>query len=410
MKKSCWLILALGVATSALAQVKTNSLPEIPAPLTAPPAVTAPAVSMPVVSDAPVKKAKAATTKAAPVKHKKKVTAKQIAAPKTFVAPTASTVALIAGPAEVAADNLNVRGQAGLKGEFITHLSKGSSVNVLSQINLDKPKAGEPAAWAKISLPTNVLVWVQSSFVDATNKTVVPKKLNLRAGPGENYSVLGVIERGTSISEVITKGNWTQIQPPANTYGFVAAMYLKQASSGSFVATNIPASPETVVTPIAAIPEPPAPTTVAETPTIVTAPPVTIPVVTPTPAPVVPPVMPTPAPMVTETNIAEVDTNPPPPRIVTHEGTVRPSVSIVAPTYYELYDPANNKAINYLYSTTTNLSMARYNGYDIIVTGEEGLDARWRDTPVLTIQRIYVVSTNSLKASKSPAKSGSQAH
>ena len=395
MKISCWLVIGMSVATGALAQ--TNSLPPIPAPLTTPVMAAPPAA---VVSNPPVKKA-------ATVKHKKKAGAKKIAAAKTSVAKpaafTAPTVTLNPGPAEVAVDNLNVRGQAGLKGEFITHVSKGSTLNVLSQINLDKPKAGEPAAWAKISLPTNVLVWVHSSFIDSTNKTVVPKKLNLRAGPGENYSVLGVIEHGTTVSEVITKGDWTQIEPPASAYAFVAAIYLKQESSGTMMPTNIPASPETAVTPIAAIPEPPAtPTTVSETPAIVTQPPATVPAPPQnTGALAVPPPQLTAPSLVLETNTFVEDTNPPPPRIVTHEGRVRSSVSIVAPTYFELYDPANNKAINYLYSTTTNLNLSRYDGFHIVVTGEEGLDSRWKDTPVLTVQRIYVVSTNSLSSSGS---------
>jgi hypothetical protein len=91
-----------------------------------------------------------------------------------------------------------------------------------------------------------------------------------------------------------------------------------------------------------------------------------------------------------------VDTNlpPPPPRIVTHEGFVRSSISPVAPTYFELYDPTTQNAIDYLSSTTTNLDLARYNGFHIIVTGEEGLAERWKDTPVLTVQRIYVIATN----------------
>ena len=69
-----------------------------------------------------------------------------------------------------------------------------------------------------------------------------------------------------------------------------------------------------------------------------------------------------------------------------------PSVSPVAPTFFELYDPATGNAINYLYTTTTNLNMARYNGLQIVVTGEEGMESRWQDTPVLTIQKIYVMS------------------
>lgn len=89
-----------------------------------------------------------------------------------------------------------------------------------------------------------------------------------------------------------------------------------------------------------------------------------------------------------------INTNPPPPRVATHEGYVRGSVSPVAPTAYELYDPSSGNAINYLYSPTTNLDLSRYDGTKIIVTGAEGLAARWSSTPVLTVQRIYVVNTN----------------
>jgi hypothetical protein len=88
-----------------------------------------------------------------------------------------------------------------------------------------------------------------------------------------------------------------------------------------------------------------------------------------------------------------VDTNlpPPPPRVVTHEGFVRHVTSIIAPTAYELYDTNTFTVINYLYTTTTNLNLSHYNGLHIIVTGEEGLAERWKDTPVLTVQRIHVV-------------------
>jgi uncharacterized protein YgiM (DUF1202 family) len=227
MKTNCWLILVMMIAAGAIAQ-ETNTLPPIPLPLTAPPAEVAPAVGE---TNPPATR---------PAKHKIK---KHVAAPKkiAFVEPT---VTLVSGPAEVAVKNLNVRGQAGLKGEFLTHLTKGDGVSVLEQINLAKHKAGEPAQWAKISVPTNLNVWVHSLFIDATNKTVLPKKLNLRAGPGENYSVLGVVERGTIVNEIITRGEWTQIEPPTNAYAFVAAMYLKQEASGT-VGTNAPPSTET---------------------------------------------------------------------------------------------------------------------------------------------------------------------
>ena len=74
------------------------------------------------------------------------------------------------------------------------------------------------------------------------------------------------------------------------------------------------------------------------------------------------------------------------------EGIVRGTFSIQAPTKFELISPDNNKVINYLYTTSPSLDLRRYKGLRIVVTGEESLDERWRNTPVITIQRIQVVS------------------
>ena len=383
------LILGMAATMSATAQDSTN-MPVVPPPanLQATTSTTAPMVA----DVAPPTNAPATTKK----HSKKKSTAK---AAEHKIAFTEPTVALVPGPAEVYVNNLNVRGQAGLKGEVISHLQKGDAVNVLSQITLDKHKADEPSQWAKITLPASGGgVWVRSQFVDATSKTVSPKKLNLRAGPGENYSVLGVIERGTVVNATEVKGDWTKIEVPTNAYAFVAAMYLKQEASGT-MPTNPAPSTETVAVA-------PTPVTVGESQPINTTP------AEATAAPVVAAAAATPAPdatvapppslnpqtqIVTQTNIVTIeDTNvpPPPPRVVTHEGFVRSSVSPVAPTYFELYDPSTGVSINYLFSPTTNLDLSHYNGLHINVTGEEGLDARWKDTPVLSVQKIYVLSTN----------------
>ena len=147
MKMNCWLTLGVMMVTSAVAQDNTNAVPTASSPAEVAPATTV------VETNAPPANAKPAKRK----KHK-------AAAPEkiTFAEPTA---ALIAGPAEVAV-NVNVRGQAGLKGDVVAHLVKGDAVTVLSQINLDKHKADEPAQWAKIVLPTSAHVWVRTLFID----------------------------------------------------------------------------------------------------------------------------------------------------------------------------------------------------------------------------------------------------
>ena len=225
MKMNCWLTLGVMIAMSAVAQDNTNTLPPIPAP--SPAVAPAPSTPAPAVEPAP---------KAAPVKKKHK------AAPAKPI--NESAVTLVPGPAEVAA-NINARGQAGLKGEVVSHLKKGQTVTVLDQINLDKHKANEPAQWAKITLPSSTHVWINSKYVDAASKTVSAKKLNMRGGPGENFSVLGVVERGTAVNVITTKGDWMQIDPPGNSYAFVAAMYLKQEATATAPAPTPVPEPQT---------------------------------------------------------------------------------------------------------------------------------------------------------------------
>lgn len=434
MKKTSWLagcgvVLGVLVATGAFAQANSNALPTIPPPATATsvaaPAIPAPAPETVTTStNAPAKKAvgkhlnnkkakkhvakKAKATKAKPTAKVDATLAAAAAA--TNLAPA---ITLVPGDATVTAEHVNVRGQAGLRGEVVAHLKKGDHVNILAAITLDKHKADEPAEWAKISLPADTKVWLDGDFVDAATKAVKAKKLNLRGGPGENYSVLGFVEAGTVVAPAVTKGNWWQIDTPTNAYAFVAASYLSQSAPEASVAaaqpsvpaavTETPAAPATNAAPAA--PEPPTTTnTVTDTSAIVAAPPTTTPVDTNSPAVTAP----TPtnnvaailanesaaaaaAAAATNATTEVTDTNPPPPRIVTHEGVVRPVSSIIAPTYFELDDPASGKAINYLFTTSTNLDLNRYNKLHIIVTGEEGLAQRWRKTPVLTIQRIQVI-------------------
>jgi len=333
MKKIGWLMLSAMLTTSLLAQQTTS-----------PPAAAKPAA-----------KKKAAPAAAKPVPKK------------PSPADELRSTPLVAGPATVIASNVNVRGRSGLIGEVITKISKGDAVTVIEEITLKHSKADEPSAWAKIVLPADVHVWVHTSFIDAATKTVKPKKLNLRGGPGENYSVIGTLEKGATVKEVSVKGDWTAIEAPAGAFAFVAAQYLKQEAPAIAVATPKPVEPA------------PTPATVTEPPPVApttTEPPAATPAPAPAPAPTAP------APAIEE---------PPPKRIVEHEGIVKGARSIQAPTRFELVNPDTGKTINYLFTPSTNLDLRRYKGMHIVVTGEEGLDERWKNTPVITIQRIVVV-------------------
>ena len=104
---------------------------------------------------------------------------------------------------------------------------------------------------------------------------------------------------------------------------------------------------------------------------------------------------PTPTPAVTNppptVEDAPLPEEPPPPRIVQREGIVRGMTSIQAPSRFVLISPEDGRDIDYLFTSSKELDLRRYKGLQIIVTGEEGLDERWPNTPVLTIQKIQVV-------------------
>ena len=376
MKTKLSLILATAVSANLFAQSATNTLPPLPldAPMKLSEASTPP----------PAKTVKKAAAKPAAKKTVAKPAAKSAAKPaaKKSVAPEFKSLPLVAGPSVVVASHVNVRTRPGLSGEVLTKLTNGEPILVLEEIKLKRSGPEEPSAWAKIALLASSQAWIKSTFIDASTKTVLPKKLNLRGGPGENYGILGTLLKGDVVTQIETKGEWVKIAPPAGAYAFVAAQYLSQ-DSAALAAAGLGA-------PSAAATPPPTPATVTETPVIAAA------------TSDVPPHAATSeiianelaAAMTSNVTLAPppvVEDVPPPPRIVQHEGIVRGNTSIQSPTRFELISPESRRLINYLYTTSTNLDLNRYKGLHIIVTGEEGLDERWKYTPVLTIQKIQVL-------------------
>jgi SH3-like domain-containing protein len=415
MKIKYGLILAGLLSTGVMAQEPSNTPPSLPpvpdngaAPV--PPPVSAPApapvpaapapspadtsVTPPAPADAgtnkPAAKPAKKSSKKKTEKTAKKPTESKEKKPVAVAATKEETTTLVVNqPAVAKQDHVNVRGKASINSEVVTHLKKDQPVTVLEEITLKSPKTDEPAKWAKIALPSDTHVYVHSSFLD--NGTVKPAKLNLRTGPGENYSVAGLLHKGDTVKAVGNKGDWTEIEAPTNAYAFVAAHLLAPAPVAPPVviaAATPPPAPEPVqpaptpapvegAAPIAAPPTE-APAAPAPAPTPAPAEPVAA---VPPPAPaVVTPALPTPPPV----------EEPPAKRIVQREGIVTGTVSIQAPTYFQLKS-FDGGVIDYLYSSTTNLSIKRFKGKKVMVSGEEGLDERWPNTPVLTVQSIQPV-------------------
>ena len=329
----------------------------------------------------------------------------------------------------VARNNVNVRGRAGFIGEAITTLKAGETVEVLDRVTLSNPKSGEPADWLKISLPQNTPVWVHASYVDPVDMTVTASRLKVRGGPGVNFSVLGFVERGTPVSEIRREGNWIEMAQTPGLAGFVAASMIDIASpvlaetettttttaepeEGSV--TEEPLEEETLVVaeegtlPVTDITEPEEQKPVKE------ALPGSTTTVVADPAPAIVATDPTAdRPLATDERarlaleqrtvegqtwyvagdpddalLAEL---PEYRRKVIREGVIRRTGSIQSPSDFSLVSARNGVKINYLYTSYTNIPLVDLLGVRVRISGEEGLDPRWPNTPVLLIKSLHVI-------------------
>jgi len=77
-------------------------------------------------------------------------------------------------------------------------------------------------------------------------------------------------------------------------------------------------------------------------------------------------------------------------RVVRREGNVRSTkFNIQAPTYFELTTDGG-KIINYLSGEKAGFKLKDYKGLKVIVTGEEFIEPRFPERPLLEIETIEV--------------------
>ncbi len=323
---------------------------------------------------------------------------------------------------------INVRGKPTLVGEVVTQLQKGEKVVVLEEITIANPKTNEPPRWFRIQMPPNTPVWVYAPYIDPAGKTVKVSKVNLRAGPGENFSVIGRLDRGAAVSEIRRVEDWMEIETPPGVYGFVAAGLLTKPDgtipqAPTLAAKPVPkvvmpdtpktSAPSTV--PSASAPQTPHATAMVSSPapqlsasatpkaeaqpahateTVVVKPEPALALPAATPPAATPPAH-TPGPSMPAADAGITVIKQPEAslqrRVVRREGLVRSTVSIQAPTYYELLSPGNRKTINYLHAENLEVNLKDYRGRRIIVTGEEAIDPRWPKTPLIEVESLELI-------------------
>lgn len=128
--------------------------------------------------------------------------------------------------ARINTDRVSVRAKASIFSEVVAQLRQGDEVTVLEVIKHENPRQGEPAEWVKIKMPSTALLWVNAAHVDTQKKTVSATRLNVRAGPGLNFSIVGSLNQGDAIRPVRVLDEWVEIEAPSSAWAFVNSLYL----------------------------------------------------------------------------------------------------------------------------------------------------------------------------------------
>lgn len=133
----------------------------------------------------------------------------------------------------ITGNSLNVRTSPDTNSKVIGKLNSGTSVDILSQEN----------DWTEISFQgTNA--WISSQYIQAgkkqekkketnNNGTITASSLNVREKPSLNGNIIGSVAQGDNFRILKEENNWTNIELPNGTNGWVASWYVNKDQSSS---------------------------------------------------------------------------------------------------------------------------------------------------------------------------------
>jgi len=91
---------------------------------------------------------------------------------------------------------------------------------------------GQEYGWYRIKLPDQALSFVHQDYIEGNS--VKADRLRVRAGAGTNFNILGILKKGEPVKILSEDGDWLKITPPENCAGWIKKDYL-QLSKRTFI-------------------------------------------------------------------------------------------------------------------------------------------------------------------------------
>ena len=121
--------------------------------------------------------------------------------------------------AQVTESSVNVRSGQSRNFDKIDRLSQGDEVLVL----------GKEYSWYKIKLRTTSKSFISSkliNLIDSSSAIVTGSRVNVRSKPSTGSVILTQVKKGDVLSVLSFGEEWTQIEPPTQSVGWVSDKFL----------------------------------------------------------------------------------------------------------------------------------------------------------------------------------------
>lgn len=110
--------------------------------------------------------------------------------------PVKSTMVRVLG------NNVNLRARPALTSETVGQVSESDELKAISFME----------EWVEVVPPPSVDLWVLGDYVK--DEKIDGENVNVRAGAGINFSIVGQLSRGAELKVRDTFGQWVRIEPP----------------------------------------------------------------------------------------------------------------------------------------------------------------------------------------------------
>jgi uncharacterized protein YgiM (DUF1202 family) len=115
---------------------------------------------------------------------------------------------------EVKENNVNIRADSTVSSAVICTMNQGEYVEIIKELY----------GWYKIRLPKIAPAFIKKTLVSPINQKtakVSANRVNLRLGPAESFAILGKADQGEVVKITQDSGQWYQIEPTRNSFGWI---------------------------------------------------------------------------------------------------------------------------------------------------------------------------------------------